>query len=83
VNIGCTPNFCGIGVVYPEDLEARMKTGPVQGGEIVITGAAHEGIGMALKDALVEIWQADSADKFTWYDADADPHFNGFGRSLR
>ena len=60
-----------------------MKTGPVQGDEIVITGAVHDSIGMVLKDALVEIWQADSADKFTGHDADADPHFNGFGRSPR
>jgi protocatechuate 3,4-dioxygenase alpha subunit len=83
VNIGCTPNFCGIGVAYPEDLEARMKTGPAQGEEIVITGAVNDGIGMALKDALVAIWQADSADKFTRHDADADSHFSGFGRSPR
>ena len=60
-----------------------MKTGPAQGEEIVITGAVHDGIGMALKDALVAIWQADSADKFTGHDADADRHFNGFGRSPR
>jgi protocatechuate 3,4-dioxygenase alpha subunit len=83
VNIGCTPNFCGIGVAYSEDLEARVKTGPAQGEEIVITGAVNNSIGMALKDALVAIWQADSADKFTRHDADADSHFSGFGRSPR
>lgn len=81
VHIGCTPNFCGIGGVYPEDLGARMKTGPVQGAEIVITGAVHDGMGMVLKDALVEIWQADAAGRFAGRDPDADPHFTGFGRS--
>ena len=81
VHIGCTPNFCGIGGVYPEDLGARMKTGPVQGEEIVITGAVHDGMGMALKDALVEIWQADAQGRFAGHDAEADPNFSGFGRS--
>lgn len=81
VHIGCTPNFCGIGGVYPEDLGARMKTGPVQGEEIVVTGAVHDGLGMVMKDALIEIWQADAAGRFAGHDADADPNFTGFGRS--
>ena len=81
VHIGCTPNFCGIGGVYPEDLGARMKTGPVQGEEIVIRGAVHDGMGLMLKDALVEIWQADAQGRFPGHDPDADPHFTGFGRS--
>lgn len=81
VHIGCTPNFCGIGGVWAEDLGARMKTGPVQGEEIVITGAVHDGMGMVLKDALVEIWQADGQGRFPGHDAGADPNFTGFGRS--
>lgn len=81
VHIGCTPNVCGINGVYAKDLGARMKTGLVQGAEIVITGAVHDGMGMALKDALVEIWQADAAGRFAGHDADADPNFTGFGRS--
>lgn len=81
VHIGCTPNFCGIDGVWAEDLGARMKTGPVQGEEIVITGAVHDGMGMVLKDALVEIWQADGQGRFPGHDATADPNFTGFGRS--
>ena len=49
--------------------------------EIVITGAVHDGMGMALKDALVEIWQADGQGRFAGHDAEADPNFTGFGRS--
>ncbi|SEN83448.1 protocatechuate 3,4-dioxygenase, alpha subunit [Loktanella fryxellensis] len=80
VHIGCTPNVCGITGLFAEDLGARMKTGPVQGREIVITGAVHDGMGAALTDALVEVWQADANGRFAGHHADADPHFTGFGR---
>ena len=83
VHIGCTPNVAGI-AMYGGDLGAVMRTGPVQGEEITITGAVHDGMGAVLKDALVEIWQADAAGLFkTPHErrGKADPHFTGFGRS--
>ncbi len=83
VHIGCTPNVAGI-AMYGGDLGAVMRTGPVRGEEITITGAVHDGMGAVLKDALVEIWQADAAGLFnTPHErrGQADPNFTGFGRS--
>jgi protocatechuate 3,4-dioxygenase alpha subunit len=83
VHIGCTPNACGI-AMHGGDLGAVMRTGPVKGEAITITGAVHDGMGAVLKDALVEIWQADAAGLFnTPHErrGQPDPNFTGFGRS--
>ena len=83
VHIGCTPNVAGI-AIYGGDLGAMMRTGPVKGEAITITGAVHDGLGAVLKDALVEIWQADAAGLFNTPNegrGQADPNFTGFGRS--
>ncbi len=83
VHIGCTPNVSGI-EIYGGDLGAVMKAGPVQGEEIVVKGAVYDGMGAVLKDALVEIWQADSAGLFASANetrGQADPNFTGWGRS--
>ena len=84
VHIGCTPNFTGIaaygGDLGGGDLGRAMTTGPVEGRAIVIAGAVHDGTGMALRDAMVEIWQADAKGRFAGQDG-ADPGFTGWGRS--
>lgn len=83
VHIGCTPNVCGI-FMYGGDLGAVMRTGPVQGEEITLIGAVHDGMGAVMRDALVEIWQADAAGLFNTpaeRRGQPDPNFTGFGRS--
>lgn len=83
VHIGCTPNFCGIGGVYGEDLGNRIITGDAKGERITIRGSVIDGAGMALRDALVEIWQGDAAGLYASPEETrgaADPHFTGFGR---
>ena len=83
VHIGCTPNVCGISM-YGGDLGAVMRTGPVQGEEITLIGAVHDGMGAVMRDALVEIWQADAAGLFNTpaeRRGQPDPNFTGFGRS--
>lgn len=83
VHIGCTPNVAGI-AMYGGDLGAVMRIGPVRGEEITITGAVHDGMGAVLKDALVEVWQADAAGLFNTpheQRGTPDPNFTGFGRS--
>ncbi|MFY0692929.1 MAG: protocatechuate 3,4-dioxygenase subunit alpha [Paracoccaceae bacterium] len=82
VHIGCTPGFTGI-ETYGSDLGSVMRTGPVKGEEITITGTVFDGTGTALTDALVEIWQADAdglhnAPQETR--GKADPNFTGWGR---
>lgn len=83
VHIGCTPNFTGLDM-YGGDLGAVMKTGPVKGTEITIRGTVFDGTGTALRDAMVEIWQADSAGLHNAVGetrGKADPNFTGWGRS--
>lgn len=84
MHIGCTPNFAGIDGVYDQDLGAVMKTGPVQGTEITVKGAVFDGTGTPLKDAMVEIWQADANGLHNSPQetrGKADPNFTGWGRS--
>ncbi len=56
-----------------------------QGQRILLRGQVLDGDGQPVPDALIEIWQADCHGIFN-HPADprrtqADPHFNGFGRS--
>lgn len=61
-----------------------MKSGPVKGQEIVLTGTIFDGMGVALKDAMIEVWQADSAGLYNSpreRRGQSDPNFTGWGRS--
>lgn len=84
VHIGTVPNFSGIEGVYPDDLGATMIADATKGERITITGAVHDGTGAALRDVLVEIWQADATGIYP-SPADprggADPAFTGWGRA--
>ncbi|MFN7101678.1 MAG: protocatechuate 3,4-dioxygenase subunit alpha [Pseudorhizobium sp.] len=84
VHIGCTPNFTGIHGVYDKDLgSGSMVTDQTRGERITIRGHVFDGAGTPLKDALVEIWQAD-ADGFYNSPSEtrgtADPNFFGWAR---
>jgi len=83
VHIGCVPNFCGIGGVYPADLGATMVRETTRGTRIAVRGAVFDGTGAPFKDAMIEIWQAD-ADGIYPGGSDprgpGDPNFTGFGR---
>ncbi|MCB1385722.1 MAG: protocatechuate 3,4-dioxygenase subunit alpha [Nitratireductor sp.] len=84
VHIGCTPNFAGITGVFPRDLGSVMVNDRTRGKRITVRGAVIDGTGTPLKDAMVEIWQADcdglypSVNEFR---GRADPEFAGWGRS--
>ena len=83
IHIGATPNVSGIEGVYPEDL-GKIMVGPEAKGErITVVGQVFDGLGQPLKDALIEIWQADAAGLYNSPQekrGKADPHFAGFGR---
>lgn len=84
VHIGCTPNTCGIDGVFPGDLGSRMVNADTKGERIRIVGRVFDGVDAVLKDAMVEIWQADAAGLYpspSETRGTADPHFFGFGRS--
>ena len=82
VHIGCVPNFCGIEGVYPSDLGDSMVNDKTKGERITVSGTVYDGTGTPLKDALVEIWQADADGIYPGNDprGQGDPNFTGWGR---
>ncbi|OHV66269.1 protocatechuate 3,4-dioxygenase subunit alpha [Mesorhizobium sp. LCM 4577] len=83
VHIGLTPNFCGIGGVYASDLGSTMLNGETRGERIELRIRVLDGTGTPLKDALIEIWQADAAGLYNSpaeLRGTADPNFLGWGR---
>jgi protocatechuate 3,4-dioxygenase, alpha subunit len=83
VHIGLTPNFSGVTAVYNEDLGKTMVNAKTRGERITIEGHIFDGGGAIVKDALIEIWQADAAGLYN-SPADTrgttDPEFSGWGR---
>ncbi|MFS2151759.1 protocatechuate 3,4-dioxygenase subunit alpha [Rhizobium sp. Rhizsp42] len=83
VHIGLTPNFCDIGGVYERDLGVAMVNDKTTGERITITGRIFDGAGALVRDAVIEIWQADSAGLYnspSEMRGAADPNFTGWGR---
>ncbi|TPI60824.1 protocatechuate 3,4-dioxygenase subunit alpha [Mesorhizobium sp. B3-1-7] len=83
VHIGLTPNFCGIGGVYASDFGATMVQDLTKGERIELRIRVLDGTGTPLKDALVEIWQADAEGLYNSpaeMRGGADPTFQGWGR---
>lgn len=85
VHIGCTPNFVGIHGIFDKDLgSGALYNDETRGTRVTIRGTVYDGGGYALRDALVEIWQADDAGFYNSPSetrGEADPNFLGWGRS--
>ncbi|MBX5136840.1 protocatechuate 3,4-dioxygenase subunit alpha [Rhizobium lentis] len=83
VHIGLTPNFCDITGVYDSDLGGVMLNDKTLGERITVTGRIFDGADALVRDAVVEIWQADSAGLYnspSEMRGAADPNFAGWGR---
>jgi len=83
VHIGLTPNYCDISGVFPEDLGARMMNEKTKGERVTYKMRVIDGTGSIVRDALIEIWQADAAGLYNSPSeprGKADPHFTGWGR---
>ncbi len=83
VHIGLTPNYSEIGGVYETDLGSIMVNDKTLGERITVTGRVLDGAGAPVKDAVLEIWQADSAGLYnspSELRGTADPNFTGWGR---
>ncbi len=83
VHIGLTPNICDIGGVYETDLGSVMVNDKTLGERITITGRVLDGAGALVRDAVIEIWQADSTGLYnspSEMRGTADPNFTGWGR---
>lgn len=83
VHIGLTPNFCDISGVYEGDLGTAMVNDKTTGERITVTGRIFDGAGALVRDAVIEIWQADGAGLYnspSEMRGTADPNFTGWGR---
>ena len=79
VHIGCIPTFARIEGVYPEDLGKSPIADGARGEIVTITGSVYDGTGWALRDAMMESWQADASGIFPGHPG-ADPSVSGFCR---
>jgi protocatechuate 3,4-dioxygenase, alpha subunit len=83
IHIGATPNVSGIEGIYAEDLGKALVNAKTKGARVTLTGRVIDGTGTPLKDALVEIWQADADGRYPGrgeHRGPADPNFSGWGR---
>ena len=79
VHIGLMPSYTGNGQIFDRELGQSPIAEGAQGQIITITGAVFDGMGGALRDALIESWQADAQGRFAGQDG-ADPKVSGFCR---
>ena len=79
VHIGCIPTFAGVEGIYPEDLGLSPIQDGAKGEVITITGSIYDGTGWAMRDAMVESWQADAAGIYPGQEG-ADPKVTGWCR---
>ncbi|WP_209425968.1 protocatechuate 3,4-dioxygenase subunit alpha [Pararhodobacter sp. SW119] len=79
VHIGCIPSFAGLTGIYPEDLGRSPFAEGAEGEVATVTGSVFDGTGWAMRDAMLESWQADAAGRFPGQ-AGADPKVTGFAR---
>ncbi|NRB04019.1 MAG: protocatechuate 3,4-dioxygenase subunit alpha [Rhodobacteraceae bacterium] len=79
VHIGCIPTFAGVEGIYPQDLGLSPIEDGAKGQIVTITGSVFDGTGWAMRDAMIESWQADAAGRYAGQEG-ADPNVSGFCR---
>ncbi len=79
VHIGLTPSSTGNGQIYEQELGISPIADGAKGQIIEIVGSVLDGTGWALRDALIESWQADAAGIYPGQDG-VDPAVSGFCR---
>lgn len=84
VHIGLAPDRAGFDI-FANNFGHVLTQPETLGERIVIEGLVLDGTGTPMRDALVEIWQANAAGKYN-HPADTqkkaiDPSFRGWGRS--
>lgn len=85
VHIGLAPGAAGFGI-YRQELGQVIAPPGVPGDRITVEGAVFDGTGAPVKDALIEVWQADAAGIYPHPDdprhAACAPGFRGWGRVI-
>ena len=85
VHIGLAPQAAGFDI-FENNFGSVLVNERTRGERIRIEGRVFDGIGTVLKDALIEIWQANAEGRYA-HPADRqpgkalDPDFRGWGRS--
>jgi len=79
VHIGLMPSYTGNGQIYDLELGQSPISDGASGEIIEITGSVYDGMGLAMRDALIESWQPDARGRFAGQDG-ADPKVTGFCR---
>ena len=83
VHIGTNPNWVEISGVWSQDLGLVIVGPETKGERVLLEGRVIDGAGSPVRDALIEIWQAD-ANGFHNSPAEtrgtADPAFAGWAR---
>lgn len=79
VHIGLMPTYAGNAGAYAAELGVSPIADGARGEVIEITGSVFDGTGWAMRDAMLESWQADAEGRFPGQ-SDADPHVTGFCR---
>jgi protocatechuate 3,4-dioxygenase alpha subunit len=84
VHIGLAPQAAGFDI-FAQNFGSVLAGDKTKGEKIRIEGRVFDGIGTVLKDALIEIWQANAEGKYA-HPGDrqpgkkVDPGFRGWGR---
>jgi protocatechuate 3,4-dioxygenase alpha subunit len=85
VHIGLIPRQAGFDI-FEQELGATMLGPETRGERIRVEGRIFDGAGALVRDALVEVWQANAAGRYAHpadrqTDKPLDPAFRGFGRT--
>lgn len=84
VHIGLLPKQANI-EVFEHNLDNNLVQENTQGERIRLQGQVFDGLGLPLRDVLIEIWQADAKGVYPSQadsqDKQADPNFLGWGRT--
>ena len=78
VHIGCLPNDIGLPMYGGANLGQTLLSDGFEGARVAVRGRVIDGVGMVMRDAMVECWQADPEGRFP---PEAAEGFHGFARS--
>ena len=80
VHIGLAPGDAGFDI-YREELGRDIAGPNAKGQRITVTGTVFDGSGAAVKDVLIEVWQANAAGVYPGKGA-VEEGFRGWGRVI-
>ena len=84
VHIGLAPHAAGFDI-FQNNFSNVLAGAGTRGERILVEGRVFDGTGTPVRDALIEIWQANSFGRYNHpadtQDKELDPDFRGWGRA--